>query len=421
MNPKERKPRKAFPQRVVGLGLALAGGLAMSSAQGEEIPLTATFRPNALNPTFNEFIDQTPISGVCQLPKMCPNGERSVNLDFTVTYGPLRKEAPAEEQATIRIPSAWRTVVVKHVETGQATEVRWRAFLFGSTYVLPRDATEITGSETDADAHKALWVDKTWNYPPAGCLGTYMGYYGSYYYTFAWLYPVSAPACVKDTNFDFEGMDLRSISIGYEMISPNPLAMASGTYTGTLPLRIGPGLDFDFGANATASVPEVTLSFTLDVSHDFQVAFPPDPTARLMPLGGWEQWTEYGKLPARLQQRVPFQITSSGEFSLKMRCEYQVEAQCGIRNPSTQTTVPLEVSATMPSMHLQGESRPAVDAPLVSEHSGQRAPRFVPIRYAPGVNSSINFAVVGDAVKTMLDEPPTTWQGEVTVIFDADP
>ena len=391
-------------------------------AHAVEIDLRATFSPSALNPTARTFIDVTPISGICRNdPRVCPVGGRSFDLIFDLQYGPFVVGAPAEQQATFTLPRTWRTVTLTHVETGHSTQATWRASLFGGRYVLPRPAGEITGVPGEANPHGRLWGGADWVNPPAGCSGTPYGSFSPTFYNFAWGLSAADASCSKRTNYDFESMRLDRVSIRYEMETPDPLAMLTGTYTGRLDLGIGPGQDFDFGTNATATDSQVTLNFTLEVAHDFQVVFPPAPEARLMPKGGWLQWTDYGRVPASLQQTVPFQLTSSGEFSLKMRCEHEAGTQCGIRNTDTQTVVPVQVATTLPSMHEMTTSQPAIDIGLVSEHSGQTAPRFAPRYYATGAHSSINVAVVGDPVKQMLDEGAATWQGEVTVIFDAAP
>lgn len=166
-------------------------------------------------------------------------------------------------------------------------------------------------------AYNLVWRKARWVYAPAGCSMTGIGSYLPNLYQFAWGPSVTAATCTKTAAIPLEGMELADISIGYEMLTPDPLAMTSGVYTGRLQLNIGPAQDFDFETNATASDARVNLNFRLEVNHDVQVTFAGGSAqAHLTPRGGWQQWTDYGQVPARLQQQVPFQLTRSGEFSM---------------------------------------------------------------------------------------------------------
>ncbi|HEC0958236.1 TPA: hypothetical protein R1S83_005919, partial [Klebsiella pneumoniae] len=111
----------------------------------------------------------------------------------------------------------------------------------------------------------------------------------------------------------------------------------------------------------------VNVHFRLEVRHAFRLDVAPGMDhAVLAPRGGWSQWTDHGIAPARLQQEVPFHISSSGQFSVSMQCEHlQADGRCGIRNTSVDADdVPLDVSLTLPGFRDRASGRQVVDLPL---------------------------------------------------------
>lgn len=401
---------------------ALMGTVA-GTAAAAQVSIQASFAPSALEPTRNAFTNDTPNGGLCTRPGLCSPDEKSVQLPFYVSYGAFSPSADLSNQALFRVPSAWRKVQLVHAATGRTAETEWRVSFFGSTYRLPRSVHDITGHPNVSQGHHNLWQGYAWNYAPPGCGNMNYAEVSLFILRYGWRFPESSPTCTKRTNFAFEaGMLLTDVSIGYLMRSPNPLAMESGEYTGQLHLRLGPGGDFDFGNNARPSDSELIINFTLTVSHEFQVTFTEaNPKVSLAPVGGWSQWTVHGKAPPRLQQELPFLLTSSNEFSVKMRCEHDVGGQCGIANAATREVVPIDVDVTMPGMRAMHSGGFAQSTPLVSERSGQVAPRFTPNSYLQNRHSRLRFAASGPAVAEMLKAPQSRWHGDVTVVFDSEP
>ncbi|MDR2957932.1 MAG: hypothetical protein LBV10_00145 [Stenotrophomonas sp.] len=411
--------RRALPR----LCAATMMGAMAGAAAAAEVQIQASFAPSALEPTRNEFTNDTPNRGLCTRPGLCEPGEKSVQLPVLVSYGAFSPGAALSNQALFRVPSAWRKVELVHAATGRTAETEWRVSFFGSTYRLPRSVHDITGHPNVSQAHHNLWQGFAWNYAPPGCGNMNYAEVSSVIMRYGWRFPESSPTCTKRTNFAFEsGMMLSEVSIGYLMRSPNPLAMESGEYTGRLRLTLGEGGDFDFGNNARPSDNELIVNFTLTVSHEFQVTFTePSPKVSLAPVGGWSQWVTHGKAPARLQQELPFLLTSSSEFSVKMRCEHDVGGQCGVANAATREVVPINVDVTMPGMREMRSGAFAQNTPLVSERSGQVAPRFTPQSYLQNRHSRLRFAANGPVVAEMLKAPESRWHGDVTVVFDSEP
>lgn len=56
------------------------------------------------------------------------------------------------------------------------------------------------------------------------------------------------------------------------------------------------------------------------------------PTRAAGGRGGWSHWIDHGQPPTRLRQALPFQLTTSMDFSRTLRCEHAAGNRCGIRN-----------------------------------------------------------------------------------------
>ena len=215
-------------------------------------------------------------------------------------------------------------------------------------------------------------------------------------------------------NFDIANFDFT-----YALVVPARFSMRSGTYTGSVTYSVGgtgSGADFDLGDNVQLTDDQIQVNFDLQVRHDLAVMFPDKaPVVHLAPAGGWEQWTEYGKVPQRLQQRLPFQISSSGEFEVSLRCDdHRMGDRCAIQNAVTGTTVPINTTISLSSMLVKSTGELALTVPLEAD----RSTRFAPRDYSPGHPAHLEFSVDGIAVKSMVDEGASRWQGQVTVIFD---
>ena len=168
-------------------------------------------------------------------------------------------------------------------------------------------------------------------------------------------------------------------------------------------------------------IPWVNINFQLTVNHMFALDFAPGyETVNLQPLGGWNQWQEFGKVPATLRRDVPFRVSGSTDFAVDINCEYTMpDGRCGISNgPST---VPLDIAITMPGLmgHKGGMIAEALNYTLQKDVF---VPRFSPMREGAVFQRSsyLRFEVNGDPIKEMVTHPSTEYKGRVTVIFDAN-
>ncbi|NIJ69939.1 hypothetical protein [Xanthomonas sp. 60] len=397
------------------LTLALGLGGVTAACNATSIYVSAEFAPSATDPGRNTFVNTTPWSGVCNsvhLATCKANNWWSIDTGIRGTKIGTRTSSYGPGSLYVEMP-AMRTVTVTS-ETGRSYTLELH--IIGT-------ALRVTDYERDGSRNPASLGG-----PNAGCrIGLTNGSANNYSAMRMFLRTggaesrqVCAAPWLESNNFALEEFDLT-----YKLVTPNPLSMLAGTYTGSTIYTTGgtgSGADFDLGDGVTLTDNQVEVNFTLTVDHDFQVYFPEAaPKVSLAPVGGWTQWTERGVRPTRLQQEFPFLLTSSGEFSVKMRCGQEVEGRCGIEDQSAGTVVPIDVDVTLPGMSELRSGASARNSPLVSEQSGVEAPRFAPETYIINRGARLRFSANGTSVSQMLDAPGSYWQGDVTVIFDSNP
>ncbi|MBH1430725.1 hypothetical protein I5U42_05325 [Stenotrophomonas maltophilia] len=376
----------------------------VTAAPAADLKITAEFRPTALNPSHNRFVNTTPQSGYCaQHPGLCRPGDFTIDTGIRVLQRPLvGASTDPREHWYLAADGNWRDVTV-HNDGGDALPVRLRLFLVGMHWSIGSDGSA-PGSYGSATG---------------GCRGR-TGIGAGSFYRYAWDVPERSAVCARRpraTTDRIAGSVL--FSIGYHLETPNPLAARNGQYRGRVSYRVGNGEEIDLGqGNYTDSV--LNLELMLDVAHDFSVRFAQDPpSVTLAPEGGWSQWVDHGRPPARLRQALPFHLTTSMDFSMKLRCEHDAGGRCGLRRADAKDVVPVDVDVTLPGMRSAYDGRPAQETPLLPEDA--RAPRFTPDGYLMQRRSTLRFTAGRDAVTDMLKSPGTHWQGNMTVVFDANP
>ncbi|WP_181453270.1 hypothetical protein [Stenotrophomonas maltophilia] len=401
---------------------------AIPCAWSLELDIMAEFRPNALNPSHNRFVNTTPESGLCVIWASYYNckahGVFSLALPIDVSFLDVPADGDARQSFHLKIPSRKRTLKVSN--GSHESEVAIRIGILAGDAVLPADVRQLVGADPSSgayDAHYALW-DGSWGLflPPAPCRGRGGPITGTAFSAlFVWEFADDG-SCVKRARHAIPGKlsISRGLSFSYELVTPDPLLMQNGIYRGRLDLDIGPGGDFDFGDNAVVSDRLLSLNFTLHVAHDFQVNFAGEqPGVQLVPEGGWSQWSGHGRAPRWLRQELPFHLTTSMDFSMKLRCEFEAGGRCGIRNAGADVAVPVDLDVTIPGMSNVRDGRPAQNAALLPDDA--RAPRFTPDGYLVQRRSTLRFTAGRDAVTEMLKSPGSHWQGNMTVVFDANP
>lgn len=380
----------------------MMGGLV--PAQAAELNITADFRPSALDPTHNRFVNTTPQSGFCaQHASSCKPGDFTIATGLNVTERRVFGGGDdPREKWYLAVDGNWRDVVVRNASNHELN-ARIRLFLVGMEWGTNNDGTS----------------PGQYGAATGGCGGR-RGYGSGSMYRYAWDVPDANVVCVRSPRKETNRVaGYLYFSIGYHLETPNPLQAQDGQYTGSVTYTVGNGQQIDLG-QGNYSDSELTLQLLLNVAHDFKVAFPAEsPRVQLAPEGGWSRWIDHGLPPARLRQALPFQLTTSMDFSMKLRCEHAAGTRCGIRNHADDVVVPVDVDVTLPGMTNLRDGRPAQYTAL-SPDDGQ-APRFTPDGYLMQRRSTLRFTAEREAVTEMLRTPGSHWSGDMTVVFDANP
>ncbi|WP_431607602.1 hypothetical protein [Pseudomonas rhodesiae] len=389
-----------------------------SAAVGMTQNVTALFKPDPANPMVNKFVNTTPISSVCayHIPAQC----KALNIfslrDTTFgarSIGPIQANHEDERRGfMVKLPSEWRDLQVTHVATGETETVQMRIAGVGSTWFVPRPPG------VSAWAQPGVSWDNQWRNAPSPCQSTRFLAAGVAAATFFWLAPENAGVCSRKPSQDLATMRLGALEYAYELRTPNPLTMASGSYTGSLTYSVGPGGDYDFGDVLIPDDNQLTFNFALEVQHDLKIEVPPGGNRiELVPQGGWQAWLNQGRKPARLFRDQTFNISASSRFKMQLECERVMGDTCALRNADDHQ-VPLNISVSLP----YGLNRPDGSAvnrqPLLL--SGAGTEQFQPGYYVNRRPGTLHFEVAKEHAESMLAQGGSTYSGQATVIWDSD-
>lgn len=396
--------------------LVLFMGLFSTPAQAFVEEITAVFRPDPGNPMVNKFENTTPQSGICpwHIPARC----KAMNI-FTIRRGfnansnqPIVAYAEPRNSAYFKVPSQWRDFQVTHRATGEIETVQVRIAGIGVRWNVPRPP----GVSAWTSTITPNWSTH-WRHAPPPCQGVNFLAASNYYALIFWLVPENAGACHVTAGFDIPWMSYSTLEYAYELRTPNPLAMSSGEYTGSISYTIGPGGDFDFGDVMESADNVATFNFQLSVEHDLKVDIPPGGNRiELIPQGGWQAWLNHGRAPARLYRDQTFRIASSSRFKMQLECSIVMGNTCGLRSAGGDD-VPLQVAVTLPSGLVDQYGQAVNKLPLRLDGVGSEL--FQPLQYVNDRPGSLHFEVKRDDMDEMLKRPGSTYSGVVTVIWDS--
>jgi hypothetical protein len=376
------------------------------SAQTVEVNVTGRFRPNALDPGNTEFENTTPRGSFCTWrPTECQRRNAYIfdlgNREYWRKSG-AGDNAARRDTTYVRFPSP-RLVTFTNVDSGHSFQAQ-------ISFVAISLRLNFTNG-----------VDP-WYYGVSGGCTAIRGAGGLGWSTGGWGVrdPQNPQACYSTRARNGRTYVYRNVGIGIDVHLPSAATLQDGRYAATETWTAGgESSDIDLGDNITG-IRYIRLKFAFDVIHDFQLRIPgQDLRAQLIPEGGWSRWINHGHAPERLRHELPFHLTSSMDFSVKLRCEHEVEGQCGIREGRAGGLVPVEVDMTLPGMRNLRDGSAAQNTRLVPDDT--RAPRFTSEGYIRDRRSSLRFTAGREAVAEMLRSPGSHWEGNMTVLFDADP
>jgi len=391
--------------------LLLTGGFTVS-AGAVSVDLTAVFRPDPAKPMHNEFKNTTPQGGYCKdHPAYCADGIFSIALPIRFrSIAPILPEHAERQGAMFRTPSYWKEVTVIHDGTGKAETVKMRVNGIGAAYTIKEP---LPGGVWDAS-----WVNA-----PAPCNYGGVGYGSAYYYAFFWRVPANAGTCAKRAYQPIPetlGFAYQDVGFSYELVTPDPLKMSTGTYRGVMNYTVGPQQDFDMGDVMLPDDDLINLNFTLTVEHTLKVDIPPGgDRVELVPEGGWQSWLAQGRKPTRLFRDQTFNISSSTRFKMHLECNIPGLFDCMIRDPVSQRAAVVQLSISLPNGLTDTNGQPVKRRPLHVGHVN--AQEFKPGFYldrAPGI---LHFEIAPYYVNYMLKPGEASkYSGNFTVVWDSD-
>jgi hypothetical protein len=398
----------------------------VESAMSATMEIRAVFRPDPSKPMENKFVNQTPVTGHCQLqPEFCNDRglfSLLMPIDF-VSVAPIEAKHPdSRKGAMFRVPSHWQVLRVRNVDTQEYAELEVRIASIGGRYTLPDTAENLVGEgepTTVQGWHTRLWGDWTWS-PPLPCQATGGMYTLPSSRTFFWITP-TANQCAANANYRISNLSYDRMQIGYELRTPNPLGMSSGLYAGDWTYTVGPGMDFDMGDIMQPSSSTLTLNFVLDVQHTLKVEVPPGGNrVELVPQGGWQSWLTQGRKPTRLFRDQTFNLSASSRFKMQLECQYTQDGQhCSLQEPVSGHAVPLNVSVSLPHGLSDASGQPVSRRPLRRDGSGTEL--FQPGIYVDRKPGTLHFEVPAAEVGEMIHPGVARqYSGNVTVIWDSD-
>jgi hypothetical protein len=242
---------------------------------------------------------------------------------------------------------------------------------------------------------------------------------------FFWIFPEEETVCAKQSNYDLvKGFRINydtqsAVMFAYELVTPNPLKMGVGVYTGQVTYTVGPGQDIDFGDVMLPNDSTFQMTFMLEVEHTLKVDIPPGGNRiQLEPQGGWQAWLNQGRKPARLFRDQTFNLSASSRFKMQLECGTgQIGDTCVMENAAG-NQVPLDVLVSLPNGLTDTNGAAVNRLPLrVSGTGSEQFQTSFFINRRPG---TLHFEVQREGVEEMLKREGDTWSGTVSVIWNSD-
>ncbi|MNF44541.1 hypothetical protein D3C84_256530 [compost metagenome] len=401
----------------VWLGLMLA--LTASSAMAANQQIFAKFAQDPSRPNKNEFVNTTPVSGYCATyPDQCAQ-YNMFSIRVPMGFKSNREIRPGDN-VSIKVPASWHKATVYSKTSGQAETVEIRFVGVGSEYVVSSPVDQLTGAPTVRDGHNWLWSTSSWAFAPPPCQISGVGAYSSTRYRFFWKTPIGE-ACTKTSQYNIPSLSFETLDFAYELRTPNPLGMINGQYTGSLNYTVGFLGDFDFGPLMITDDRNLTFDFVLDVQHTLKLDLPPggDKVA-LEPEGGWQQWIDGGRKPARIFREQQFYISTTSRFSVWMDCDgVRATSLCKLRSPKG-NVANVQVFLSLPDGIINRDGSPVRGERLYSGMWTQGGP-YQTSRYIDRKPGTLRFELYTPDIDTLLRPGFTdTFSGNVTLMWDSD-
>ncbi len=408
---------------ILGTGSLAAGAASMN--------ITASFTPSVSNPENNTFTNTTPTTGFCSTwPKYCSGSDASIALANITLRGNgslSSSDSNPKNNFYVELPKSTIIDVVNSV-TQEKTQVTFNIVGFSGRW------TQLTGGAISG------WSRGNFTYPTnttcsSATSGTGMSSgTGSGSTWFAWSWRMSGQPCYKTNTLssrDISSSYLYETSITYSLVTPNPLQLSSGVYTGYVDWTIGPDGDINFGNKWNASDSTLRVNFTLSVNHELklsatadnqQVSLQPCASGKVCTVeegaANWERWM-ITRVTPEMTGRSNFSLSSSGAFTVYLKCEQQSGSDCALRSDNTPSqTVPVQSLLTLPRGIVDSSTGLGVSKRRLAVGRDLKKNVFMANSFGENQTGKIDFLVSQKDVDTMLKTRPDTYRGAITVIFD---
>lgn len=390
----------------------LMGYLLLSPlTEAATIQVTAEYKPAPYDINGSKFINTTPCSvpeemtgdfwckGTASLEK-----EQAISIPTNITSKLISNDGKLEHAITYQKFIGEKNIELTKVGSGNIHKMKFQLTQIGAAQTpnIIKEAgttgTYWTELNVQGDCHFRL---RMW----AGAWAF------DYFYDIKNANQKSGGVCYYNkfnSSFSSDKVTLRRIYIGYKLQPPDPLKMENGTYKGSLSLSLGRNKDLDFG-DATYSDSNVTIEFTLRVTHQLKVEFPAGSNkVILQPPKGWAPWMNSGKTPPNLKAELPFRLWKSAQANVSLSyCEYQDNNKCQLKNIKNNQKIDINIS------YVNGKGK---YLPLSAKSKYILGNDGIYI----GVKRKIAFEIDKANLTEMMKYPGSTYQGDVTIMFEAE-
>lgn len=391
----------------------LMGYLLLSPlTEAATIQVTAEYKPAPYDINGSKFINTTPcsVSTNSSGPEFWCNGtasldkEQAIKVETKILEKLIKNDQKLEHAITYQKFSGEKTVEL--IKKGSST-----------THKMKFKLTQIGASQTPNAVKEAGNTGSYWLNSVQGDCNLRLEIWASigildYFYDIKNANQQSGGICYNNKfNPKFtssKNVTLQRIYIGYKLQPPDPLKMENGTYKGSLTLSLGRNKDLDFG-DATYSDSNVTIEFTLRVTHQLKVEFPAGSNkVILQPPKGWAPWINSGKTPTNLKAELPFKLWFSAPFDVSLSyCQYQNNGQCQLKNIKNSHKTNIEIS------YINGIGK-SVPLSTSKYHFTNTDGEYI------NVARKLLFEINKTNLTEMMKYPGSTYQGDVTIMFEAE-
>lgn len=352
----------------------------------------------------DRVVDLTTPSRFCGTWNMCVTS-RTIDVPFEYSKTVNLAATDDRDRVHVRLPSRQNVMLINRdtQETATAT------LAFG---YISQKVTHQTEGAVGAGVRGCT--------APQGMLG------GNGYSRFLWNtpYPNAQQPCTATAAAALPNLQYSEVSdfmLSYFADFPEPSSLTPGLWEGHIDYPIGQGNGFDFGNTTRMSANNIRFRIELEVKHDMQVEMPDSGRqVEVLPPGGWKAWQTTNAIPPRLFHDAPLKIWASSPFAVYMTCQYGASSEfCNMVTRPSNDVTPVHVALSLPAT-FSHNGQPVTRLPLGVGAANARL--LSPAGNVSSQPGHVHFDVSHADVRKMLAGfRGASYQGDVTLVFDANP